>query len=134
MLTKEEILELREQGLPILTRESWLNAKLRAKEFPNLFTVPTSKQIAQLKEGDYVKVGLEHMQPNHHLVTDRVWVQLTEAATIKGCVIQFTGKLATDITEEMYPDASLEYGDVVSLSDENIMNISWWNPEGEWQR
>ena len=152
MLTKEEILELREQGLPILTRRDWLNAKLRAKEHPNVFTVPTPKKIAYLKKGDYVKIGFERFaEDGLNVVVDRLWVQIDAPGQIKGCVIKFTGVLTSDPLDETNQalfepsnyaapslekkDYGLQYGDVVSLSDENIIDISWWNPEEmKWDR
>ena len=64
---------------------------------------------------------------------DRVWVQLNGPGQIKGCVARFTGKVSSDVSPQFnqtltgLPDAGLEYGDLVSFSDENILKITLCN-------
>lgn len=134
--TPEELAELRKINAPILTREDFLNAKLRAETHPDLFQVPTLKDIAALKEKDYVLLEclVRLADDNVFLLhVDKVWVQLEGPGRIKGCVARFTGTVSSDVSPEFNEaltgshDAGLEYGDVVDFSHENILDFTLCN-------
>ena len=134
-LRQSMINQRREDGLPLnSSTQVWLNARLRAKEHLNLpFQIPSSKEIAALRVGDYVKIAYEAYGENHKVRGERFWVELShngspEAFRIKNGSVLFFGTVANDLVgvNELvleHEDFELMFGDMVSLTSDNILEI-----------
>ena len=133
-LRQNMINQRRENGLPLNhSTQVWLNVRLRAEEHPNLaFQTPSSKEIAALRVGDYVKITYEAYGENHEVRGERFWVEIsdngfTEAFRIKDGSVLFFGKVASGNWAAVnallmeHEDFELMYGDMVSLTSDNIL-------------
>jgi len=85
------------------------NAQLMAQKYPRSFTVPTRKQMAALKPGDFVKVCAAE--------GERFWMEVQKIGK------EIEGAVANDLTL-----VELEFGDLISVLPENIYEIL---PQGQ---
>lgn len=87
-----------------------IDGKKRAKAYPSAFFVPDAEDIATVRAGDYLYVGLE--APSK--MAERFWVEVTQIGKD-----YFKGTIANQLCDYW----GLAYGDEIKFQARHILNI-----------
>lgn len=89
-----------------------VNAVEKNRQHPDTFEIPSSDDLAELMQGDHIKVA------NRHDPVERFWVQVI---SVDHQLRQLDGTVDNDL---LYTDNhGLTYNDEISLSFDNIYSI-----------
>lgn len=129
--------EKRESGDPVWGTDYglWIDAKERAKEFPDTFEVPSDKEINNINIGDFVKVGCEWSPSpfrsefcgGYEGGGERFYVQVVSITTEKR-VVPVDRKRGMDQIYVFYPYDKVEE---IAISFKGIVNNELISPELE---
>lgn len=87
---------------------TFLNAQKQHRKHPFTFWVPSMQELAKLEKGMHIKVATGQ---------ERFWIELTKIDTLKN---KLTGFIDNDLV--CTQDHGLEYGELITVGLENILN------------
>lgn len=100
---------------------TWINSEERGFKFPKTWDHPDRESVAAVREGDFVKVGIEGWCPDLSFVSkseslggERFWVQVTQP--LKG------GRLKGRVYNHLV-NYNLPVGSIVDFSHFHVMDV-----------